>query len=124
VTGNAPGKAWRALGNGTYLPFLLQSLMAPHRELIFAPNVFNNMESLTMGEFIFSEPGITQTSRFLELKGDFWFLHQVTHDTGQLLFLSGIKKMLLRGILKGLRRFCGHQIVLKRQYFDGLIITK
>lgn len=78
-----------------------------------------------MGELIFSEPGITQTSRFLELERDFWFLDQVTHDTGQLLFLSGIKKkMLLRGILKGLRRFCGHQIVFKRQYFDGLIITK
>lgn len=45
-----------------------------------------------MGELIFSEPGITQTSRFLELERDFWFLDQVTHDTGQLLFLSGIKK--------------------------------
>jgi hypothetical protein len=76
-----------------------------------------------MGELIFSESGIIQTSRFLELKGDSWFLHQVTHDTGQLLFLSGIK-MLLRSLLKGLRRFCGHQIVFKGQYFDGLIIRK
>lgn len=76
-----------------------------------------------MGELLFSEPGIIQTSRFLEFKGDFWFLNQVTHDTGQLLFLSGIK-MLLRGTLRGLRRFSGHQIVFKRQHFDGLIITK
>lgn len=123
ATGKGPRKSLEALGNVTYLPFLLQALISHLRELIFAPNVFNNIESLTMGETGFSEPGITQTSRFLAFKGDFWFLHQVTHDTGQLLFLSGIK-MLLRGILKGLRRFRGHQIVFKRQHFDGLIITK
>lgn len=123
ATGKGPGKPPEALGNVTYLPFLRQALISPLRELIFAPNVFSNIESLTTGELIFSEPGIIQTSRFLAFKGDFWFLHQVTHDTGQLLFLSGIK-MLLRGILKGLRRFRGHQIAFKRQHFDGLIITK
>lgn len=75
-----------------------------------------------MGELIFSTFKIIQTSRILEFKGDSWFLHQVTHNTVQLLFLSGMKP--LRNLLKGLRRFCGHQIVFKEQYFDGLIIRK
>lgn len=62
-----------------------------------------------------------QTSRILEFKGDSWFLHQVTHNT---VHVFKWDKNPLRSLLKRLRRFCGHQIVFKEQYFDVLIIRK
>lgn len=52
VKGKGPRKSLGALGTVTYLRFLLQTLLSPLRELIFAPNVSNNMENLTMGELI------------------------------------------------------------------------
>lgn len=84
---------------------IIFSFPAALTELIFPPNVFfSNVASLAMNELIFLQvQKFVQTSRILEFKGDSWFLHQVTHDTVQLLFLSGIKnafKKLIEGVQK------------------------